>query len=51
MGEITQDKYVSLKYHIGTAPSIPVASVLVLEHHYPTMSKIWGHGCSSKEER
>ena len=37
----------------GTEYSVPVASVWVLEHHHPTMSKLWEHGYRSKikEER
>ena len=49
--ELKREDYKSFKYHIGTESSVPVAPVLVLEHHRPTMSMLWGHGGRSKREK
>ena len=41
--ELTRENYVELKYHIGTSPTVPLDSVLVLENHHSTMSIIRCH--------
>ena len=35
----------------GIESSVPVASILGLEHHHPIMSKLWGHGGRPKRKR